>query len=345
MYTHTTNRSMLLLAALSCCLIATNAALADGPSNKSRTTIVNCNQGGASVQSAIDEAQYGRDTTIFIVGFCDERVSIVKDGITLSGNKDGNGLIGNGLTEVTITGAQRVRIEYLDITGAGYGVLAQEGASVTISNNNIHHNKSDGVGAWHNVFVRVELNSITSNGLLEPDDGAGIEGGAGATIRSRGNYIADNGWAAIAFGQGGALRLGINSSDPADRDIILQKGCSEGAPLGCGDPETIAVYCYRYVLCEIRSTDVTGDISITGMSNFEVRNSTINGDIAISSLSNFSGDNSVINAYIINVLGGSRLGLRNNVVGSGWVYCNSASFADVEPYYIQCGDSIPSPDL
>ena len=47
---------MLLLAALSCCLIATNAALADPPSGKSRTMIVNCNQGGASVQSAIDAA-------------------------------------------------------------------------------------------------------------------------------------------------------------------------------------------------------------------------------------------------------------------------------------------------
>ena len=87
------------------------------------------------------------------------------------------------------------------------------------------------MSAFHHVFVRVEFNSITSNGLLEPDDGAGIEGGIGATIRSRGNYIANNGWAAVAIGKTGYYRTARSPAEPYVNDVILQKGCSEGDPL------------------------------------------------------------------------------------------------------------------
>ncbi len=129
-----------LAVTLSVCFIATNTALAHDDDDRKRSKTVNCYEHDASVQSEIDEVKVGRDTTIFIVGFCDERVTITKDGITLSGNKDGNGTIGGGLTEVTVIGAKRVLIEYLELTGAGYGVLVDLGALVEIRNNNIHDN-------------------------------------------------------------------------------------------------------------------------------------------------------------------------------------------------------------
>ena len=128
-------KSMWLVAALSVCFIATNTSLASNDGGGQNTTTVNCHRGGASVQSAIDAIQFGQDTTVFIKGFCDESVSIVKDGITLSGNKGGGQHIGGGLTEVKVKGAQRVRIEFLELTGAGYGVLVEEGASVDIVKN------------------------------------------------------------------------------------------------------------------------------------------------------------------------------------------------------------------
>ena len=315
--------SMWLVAALSICFITTNSVLASDDDDGQRTKTVNCHQGNASVQVEIDDADVGRDTTIFIVGFCDERVSIVKDGITLSGNKDGNDLIGGGLTEVTITGAQRVRIEYLNITGAGYGVLAQEGASVTISNNNIHDNEASGVAVFNQAFARVELNTITGNG-----DYGGIFGFSGATIASTGNVITNNSYAAIEMGNMSLFQSGriAGISDPAYGDVIVQNGCTEGDTADeCAaktDPnaEIYAIDCFRNCLIDMRNAKITGYSYISGMSNFDTRTTTINGNI----------DGS----------GGSRLALRNSVTGSGYLNCYYPAFAGSS---VQCGDPIPSP--
>jgi hypothetical protein len=317
MYTYTPNRSRWLAAALSCCFIATNTALATDDDDGWRTRTVNCNERTNSVQSEIDKVRAGRDTTIFIVGFCEESVNVVKDGITLSGNQDGTGVIGGGLTEVTVTGAQRVNIEYLELTGAGYGVLVQEGASVTIRHNNIHDNVADGVGAVNSVYVRVESNMITHNGRLDEGE-AGIDAFVGAFIRSSGNYIADNGYAAIEAGNMAYFRS-------FGGDIMLQKGCAENEPAGsgstCGDEGTVAVDCYRMGMCDFRGTDVTGISFISGLSYFDVRNSTINGDV-------FSH-------------GGSGLRLRDSVTGSGIVHCDPFADESFASGSIPCGGSIP----
>ena len=326
-------RSTWLTVALSVCFIATNTALAhdddDDDDDRQRSETVNCYEHDASVQDEIDDVKVGRDTTIFIVGFCDERVTIVKDGITLSGNKDGIGTIGGGLTEVVVTGAQRVQIEYLDLTGDGYGVLAEDGAVVTIRHNNIHDNEADGVGAFRHVLVRIEFNTITGNGRAEFFEG-GIDAGQGATIRSRGNYIADNVYAAIEIGNMGYFRSGLfipsggGDPDPADMDIIVQRGCTPGQNAAqcaaTAATNTVAVECFRNGVCDFRNTDVTGRSLITGLSNFDVRTSTINGNITAS--------------------GGSRLNLRSSVSGSGSVLCFSESFSSS---FILCDGTIPLP--
>jgi hypothetical protein len=156
--------SMWLVTALSVCFIATNTVLAHDNDDRQRTKTVNCYEGNASVQSKIDKVKAGRDTTIFIVGFCDERVTITKDGITLSGNKNGWDTIDNGLTEVTVTGAQRVQIEYLKITGAGSGVIVRHGATATIIGNNIYANTDAGVEVNYGSSAVLNDNIITGNG-------------------------------------------------------------------------------------------------------------------------------------------------------------------------------------
>jgi hypothetical protein len=55
------------------------------------------------------------------------------------------------------------------------------------------------VGAVNHVFVLAEFNSITGNGRLDESEG-GIDAFVGASVRSRGNYIADNAYAAIEAG-------------------------------------------------------------------------------------------------------------------------------------------------
>jgi hypothetical protein len=267
-------------------------------------------------QSAIDKVKVGQDTTIFIVGFCDEHVSIVKDGITLSGNKDGNGMVGGKLTEITVTGAQRVQIEYLDLTGAGSGVGVGEGASVTIRNNNIYDNDADGVGVYRNAFARLESNMITGNGQKD-DEEAGIQVYQGGIVRSSGNYVANNGYAAVEVGSVTYIRS-------FGGDIFLQKGCPVDALPGdgsnCGDSGTVAVNCYRSSACDFRDTHVTGNIDISSLSNFDARNSTVNGNIFGS--------------------GGSRLDVRDTVTGSFSVFCMQPVIAQGA---IQCGQSFPPP--
>ncbi len=314
MYTY--KRSMLLGAVLSGILITANIALADDRHNRQGIRTVNCTEPDTSIQRVIDKVEYGQDTTIFIVGFCNERVSIVKDGITLSGNRDGYDTIGGGLTEVKVTGAQRVQIEYLELTGDGYGVLVQEGSSVTIRNNNIHDNVADGVGATNHVFARIEFNRITGNGRKDQGEG-GIDAFVGASVRSRGNYIADNAYAAVEAGNMSYIRSNGG-------DIFVQKGCSQGQDADAcaltAENGTVAVDCYRNGMCDFRGTDVTGISYITGLSNWDVRNTTINGDIEGG--------------------GGARLHLRGSVTGSGFVSCYSEAFASSS---VQCFSFIPSP--
>ena len=223
-----------LTALLSCTFIA-NIVLANDDDNDdhgNRIKTVNCNKQNASVQKQVNKLKHGREGTIYIVGFCNESVNIVSDGIILSGNKDGDGTIDGGLAEVVVTGAQRVEIEYLELTGPGYGILVQEGASARVSHSNIHDNEADGVGVYNQAFARVEFNTITGNGRIEFFE-AGIEGGVGSKVRSRGNYIADNAYAAVEMGNMGYFRSGLfvpggGVLDPADMDVFLQKGCSQG---------------------------------------------------------------------------------------------------------------------
>ena len=312
-------RSLWLVAAFSYLFIVPGLAQAssDDQDSGQRTRIVNCDHSQRTVQSVVDRVKADRDTKIIIVGFCDESVSIAKDGITLSGDKDGDGAIGGRLSEVKVTGAQRVIIEYLELTGDGYGVLAQEGASVTIRHNNIHENMASGVGAFNQVFARVEFNTITQNGLRDEDE-SGIDGSAGVTIRSAGNFIAGNNYAAIASGNMSFFRSQAAGGPPAIRDTFLQKGCSGGELAGtCGDGGTLAVDCFKNALCDFRGTDVTGGIELSSLSNLEARNSTIDGNIE---------------GY-----GGSRLALRDTV-NSGSVSCGEATIA---LYFNPCGQSLP----
>ena len=308
----------LLLVALIACTFVTNIALAKdkghkhGSKHNQHTKTVNCNKGKASVQSEIDKVKFGQDTTIFIDGFCDESVSIVKDGITLSGNKSGNDILGGGggLTEVTVTGAQRVVIEYLELKGSGYGVLVQEGASAAIRHNHIHGNVAAGVAVYNLAFARVEFNLIEKNGRLSHYE-AGIEGGS-SSIRSRGNIVRNNAYAAVGMGNNGFFRSGLfipqgGTLDLKDKDTFLQKGCTDDPDTSdCAADGSLAIECYRSGTCELRNTEVVGNIDISGMSNFEARTTSIYGDV----------DGS----------GGSGLNLQHTVSGKGWVSCDETAF-------------------
>lgn len=310
------DRSKWIAVALASTLMAPGIAIAndDHDDDDQRSRTVDCYRNHASVQAAIDGVRHGRDATIYITGFCDERVIIVRDGITLSGNEDGSGGIGGGLTEITVTGAQRVLIENLELTGAGSGVSAREGASVMVRNSHIHDNDGDGVAVFFNAFGRLESNLIEGNGQAA-DEEAGIQVFQGGTVRSSGNTIAGNGYAAVEVG---AVSYYRSFGD----DILRQQGCDEetepGAGAFCGTGGTVAIDCYRSATCELRGSRVTGNSEITALSNFEARNSSING--------------------IVFGNGGSRVHFRNTVSGSYSLFCSPPVIAQG---FVQCGQSFP----
>jgi hypothetical protein len=302
----------LLLAVLSCCFILTSTTVA------AKTITVNCNNSGASIKNAIDKIKPGQKGVIKIKGFCKERVTITKDDITLSGNKNGRGKIGGGLREVIVDGARRIKIEYLEFKGSGYGVLAKEGATVDISNCNIHDNESSGIGVADQSFARVSFNSIKSNGRPDPFYESGIDVWGSSVVRSGGNLIQGNGYAAVGVSNQSYFRN--SQSDPADQDIIRQKGCTQGQTAGtCGDEGTIAFDCFHQGMCDLRNADITGIVEVGRASYFGARTSIINGDVK--------------------GFDGAGIHLRNTVSGSGLLSCSGESYARGS---VGCGDVIPS---
>jgi hypothetical protein len=309
--------STLKLAAIMCCLGFASIA-------QSAVISVDCGT-GEKVRDAIKQAKFGQPTTIFVNGHCNETLIIKKDQIILSGNEDGDGSIDGSVREIQVLGARRVEIEFMEVTGIGYGILADEGAFLEVRNSYLHDNVSDGIGVGNQSFARVSYSVIERNGRPAPFYEAGIEVWAGSVLRSVGNRIADNPYAAVEVGSQSYFRSGYWSPngdpDPADLDVLLQKGCSQGAPAGtCGTPGSVAIDFYRGGIADLRNTDITGKSVISGLSNLDVRTSTINGNVEAD--------------------GGSRIHLRNTVTGSGFVSCYSESFASA---YVGCSDNIPSP--
>ncbi len=302
----------------------------DGKRQGKDTKTVDCSKPKASVQKRIDKLKQGKDGTTYTRGFCSERVNIVRDGVKLSGDQCGDGTIDGDLTEVIVTGAQRVEIEYFNLTGPGYGVLIQEGASASIRHSNIYDNEANGVGVYKMAFAQVEFNKITGNGRPEYFE-AGIDGGLSVNIQSRGNYIANNAYAAIEIGNNSYFRSGLfvpigGAIDPNDRDVFLQTGCDQTQNamqcLTSAAPSSTAIDCFRGGTCDFRNTEVVGESYISGLSNYDVKNSSINGFVGGS--------------------GGSRLHLRYSVSGSGYVACSTEAFASS---YIQCGNDISGSDF
>lgn len=313
----TTSIKFLLSGAL--LLMSMGTAVADDDNKWWRhARVVDCTQPNTSIQRAVNRPSFfRRQRTIFIVGQCEESVLIEVDGTILSGDLRGGGTIGGGVTgEIRVRGAQRVGIEYLHITGPGRGVSVEDGSAVDIVHNEIVGNESSGIGVSHNSFVRVEFNTITGNGRSDPFFEAGIEAFRNGTVFSRGNYIADNGYAAISIGNLAYFRNGLFTAgdppNPADLDTILQTAAG-----------TVAFDCYRNGTCDVRNADVTGEISVSGLSAFDVRTSTINGNINASS--------------------GSRVQLRGSVTGSGLGFVNCFPPEAFAHGAVGCGEPIPGP--
>jgi hypothetical protein len=301
----------LLLTVLSCFFLLPSTALA-AKIKAANPITVNCNSSDASIQNAIDEIKPGQKGVIYIQGFCNERVIIATDDITLSGNKDGIGG-SNGLTEVIVDGARRIKIEYLEITGEGYGLYAGAGATVDIRYSHIYGNTADGIAANDLSLVVVEYNEIESNGRVANYE-AGISVNGGSVVRSKGNWIVDNGYAGVGVYHQSYFRSGPSELEE-ERDEIFQRGCDPEDPPGvCEDLTSdpippIALDCFRGAVCDFRETDITGLLEVGRASYLNASDSIINGDVK-----GFDG----AGIFLKRVYG----------YGSGQIRCSSGAYAN-----------------
>ena len=144
---------------------------------------------------------------------------------------------------------------------------------------------------------------------------------------SLGNRIEANSFAAVTVSSNAIFRNGRRDLDEDDdqpsreEDTLVQRGCLEGASPGCGAPGTAVVSVDVKGLGELRNASVTGQVLVTGVSNFEMSTSRMFGTI--------------------NGFESSGLNIDLSVFGDGRLVCSSAAFSyGLQPY--RCGATFAS---
>lgn len=222
----------------------------------------------------------GTNTASFTVQNSDISNNSIPGTGTLPFCCDGSGIIVAGNSSATITDST---INNNNTGGSpnefGIGIVVTDASSALITNNEISGNQADGIFVDNASSARVKFNTITGNGRTALFD-AGIDIARSGVVRTRGNTITDNGYAAIQlFDQGNIANGGFvagGAGGPGDTDIITQKGC----PDLC-DPAAVAMEFTAGSITLFRNADITGTVSLGRFSTMRIRTSTITGDIRV----------------------------------------------------------------
>ncbi len=297
--------------------------------------LVNCAT-GKSVQAGVNSAKPG-DTVFIFGGTCAGDVNITTDDITLSGNKMGNACNKadpSASADATIDGTitvdgVRARIEHLEITGGGDGVVIVNRATVRLVCNDISDNQGNGVIVVRSSNAVLRDNTVSGNGQRKFNEpfiffDCGLFAADASSVSSRGNTYENNAYCAIEADRQSSFRNGRflirepgHPADPAEKDVITQKA---GA-------NPVAIEAFNGGLVDLRNADVTGQINVTAVSSFRVDGEThIVGDIEATA-------NAVVRIRNRNVqFGGDR-----QVTFDGTLNCSSGS----QTYFssVQCGQT------
>lgn len=246
---------------------------------------VNCDTPNASIQKAVDNAD--GPTTIFVSGTCIGDVTITKDDITLSGNKNGpaceGGTPGGDGTiygRVTVKGA-RARIEFLTITGPGDGVLVTDRATVDLDCNDISGNDENGVFVRRASNAVLRFNRVAGNGERSEspfpyfDCGLGIR--AASSVLSLGNTYENNQYCAVtafeesSFRSGGPIFSG-DEANLAETDTIIERDCDFDTGNDCFTSEygQVAIDVFNGGNVDLRNTNVGGEMQVFVKGSFRI---------------------------------------------------------------------------
>ena len=160
--------------------------------------------------------------------------------------------------------------------------------------------------------------TISGNGF------SGISVHRNSTLITHGNTIENNDVFGVLIFDSGMWHQGVPgvAPVPADRDIIVRKGCidDDPSPMTCGAASTSAISIHTMGQAKFENLDMTGKIGIGWMSLMSAQNSEINGEI-------FSFKHSGVD-------------LRTGIIGDGTLNCDLSTGA-FSIGTIACGDSWP----
>lgn len=159
-------RNSTVIALFSCLLAATSAS-ADQP--------LDC--GKKSLAAAVADLQ-GNNTVFEFTGVCAGPIVIKAEGVTLQGVGDAVIDGGGAQDAVTIAGASRVALNGIEIRNGVNGVVAVNGAHVSLTSLSVHHNLASGISIQTGSSAVLSEVTTAQNGL----HGLDVHSGSAATI-------------------------------------------------------------------------------------------------------------------------------------------------------------------
>ena len=183
--------------------------------NSKNPLSVNCDT-GQSVQNALNRVN--GPSTIVVTGTCNQNIVIRKDDVTLQGGI----YVGPDPNQDTISvqGARRVSIKGATVGGARHGVVALQGASLTIESSTIQANSQIGVVSVYGSSITVNLSTIQNNGLQ------GVVAADNSALILTNSTVTNNGSTGVVVVRSSSARIGVNLSSVPGPNVIKNNGGS-----------------------------------------------------------------------------------------------------------------------
>ncbi len=177
---------------------------------------------------------------------------------------DTDGIVVNNGAHATITRNTITNNGQASLPDSGRGIYVNDGGTAEITKNTIEDNRSDGVGVYNGAYARVEQNVVQRNGRPLPFGEAGIQLNR-ARVRTNGNIIKDNGYAAVEVYNSSDYRTG-SALDPQIPDNLVSFEQIEGVGIG-----KVAVDLGQASFVDLRQVNVKGSVLIGDHSMLQVR--------------------------------------------------------------------------
>ena len=171
-----------VLALLSCCFLSGAA-----PASADDVVGLDCSQ--KSLADAVRDVRDDRRTVILFTGICAGPITIRTDGLTIIGVSPAIIDGGGSSDAVTVNGAGRVSLAYLEVRNGATGIRAVNGAHLTLAGVTAHNNLVSGISlqtASSAVLFNVAVNDNGAHGL---DVGNGASATVGGSLTATGNHI------------------------------------------------------------------------------------------------------------------------------------------------------------